>query len=139
MTLRDFLISLAVVTLFSWVAWITVLFYIDPEISRFFGVTMFYAALFFALLGSFTLTGLGVRIAFKRLHKEKFIAFRFISPSVRQATWFAILVCISLALLASNLFNWWSISLLLISLIALEIFYLLRSDNSSERMRPQSN
>ena len=131
MTLRDFLISLAVVTLFSWVAWVTVLFYIDPEISRFFGVTMFYAALFFALLGTFTLSGLGIRILFRRLHKEKIIAFRFISPSVRQSIWFALLVCISLILLSANLFAWWSIGLLLIGLLAIEIFYLLRSDTST--------
>ena len=131
MTIRDFLLSVAFVTLFSWIAWITVLFYIDPELSPYLGVFMFYAALFFSLLGSFTLIGLGVRVLFRRLHKEKIIAFKFVSPSLRQAIWFTILIIVSLILLTSNLFTWWSIGLLMTGLVILEIFYNLRTSQGT--------
>ncbi|MDP3970515.1 MAG: hypothetical protein Q8P90_02345 [bacterium] len=137
MTLKDFLISICVVTLFSWIAWFTVLFYIDPEASRI-GIFVFYAALFFSLLGTFTMLGLGIRMGLKRLHHEKVVAFRFISPSIRQAVWFSIVIVMSLVLLASDLFTWWSVLLLLGGLVVLESFYLMKNPDPRKRAQPRN-
>lgn len=126
MTLTKFLISVGIVTLCSWLAWVTVLLYIDPELSGMVGIGVFYASLFFALLGTFTLLGLSIRILLKRLHRGIVIAFQFVSPSIRQAIWFSVAVVVCLLLSAAKLFNWWSVGLLMISLIVLEAFYLTK-------------
>lgn len=126
MSLTKFLISMSAVTIFSWIAWITVLVYIDPELSGTIGIAVFYASLFFSLLGTFTLIGLAMRIIMKRLHRGTVVAFQFISPSIRQAIWFSAAIIICLMLLAGNLFNWWSITILMIGLVLLEAFFLTK-------------
>ena len=103
MTLRDFLLAVAGVTIISWLAWVTALLYIDPSDSGVVGITVFYISLFLSLVGTFSLAGLGVRVAAKRLNQENMVAFRFVSPSIRQSLWFALLVVVSLFLLAQNL------------------------------------
>lgn len=126
MSLTKFLISMSAVTIFSWIAWFTVLIYIDPELSGGIGISVFYASLFFSLLGTFTLFGLAIRILMKRLHRGTVIAFQFISPSIRQAIWFSVAIIVCLMLLAGNLFNWWSITILMIGLVLLEAFFLTK-------------
>lgn len=133
MTLRDFLLSVAAVTVFSWIAWITVILYIDPEVSGFIGLFVFYASLFFSLLGTFILLGLGLRVAFRKLHHQHVIAFTFISPAIRQGMWFSLVVLVSLMLLASNLFAWWSVLLLLVAFSILEGFYLIKQFEQTPR------
>lgn len=135
MTLTKFLLSVGSVSVFSWVAWVTVLFYIDPEISGIMGVFVFYASLFFALLGTFTLFGLSVRMAMRRIHHNTAIAFKYISPSIRQSVWFSLAIIACLMLSAAKLFNWWSVVILFIALVVLEGFYLSKQD-SSDRNRP---
>lgn len=129
MSLTKFLISISGVTVFSWIAWLTVLLYIDPELAGAIGISVFYASFFFSLLGTFTLLGLAVRIAMKRLHRGTVIAFQFVSPSIRQGIWFSAAIIICLMLSAAQLFNWWSITILMIALVILEAFFLTKQTN----------
>ncbi len=133
MSLQRFLISVASVTIVSWAAWLTVLFYIDPELSGLVGIFVFYASLFFSLLGSFALLGLGVRVLIKRIRHRTTVTFRLVTPSIRQAIWFALLVIISLMLFSKNVFNLWSVGMLLIGLIVLEGFYLTKKQTPITR------
>ena len=126
MTLRDFLLAIAGVSALSWTAWITVVFYIDPTVAGTVGVVVFYVSLVLSLIGTFVLIGLGVRILGRRLNHQEIVAFRYIAPSIRQAVWFSLLIVISLLLLASGLFAWWSALLLLIALAGAEAFFLLK-------------
>ncbi len=129
MSLTKFLISISAVTLFSWIAWGTVLVYIDPELAGGIGISVFYASLFFSLLGTFILLGLVIRIVMRRLHRGTVIAFQFISPSIRQSIWFSLAIIVCLMLSASNLFNWWSLTILMVGLVILEAFFLTNQTN----------
>lgn len=132
MSLRDFLLSILAITLLCWVAWATVLLYVDPSTAQSVGFAVFYGALFFALVGSFTLIGVTARTLFKRLHHQRTLPFRFVMPSVRQGVWFAGAVCASLILLSADLFNWWSILLLLMTMTILEGFFLLKTETAKK-------
>jgi len=132
-TLRNFLVFLAVAGLASWAAWLMVLFYIDPTASGIIGIAIFYVSLFLALLATFTLLGILGRVAARVYKKEDFVVFRFLVPAVRQSVWLSLLGVISLWLLAVDLFSVWAVTALLLGFILLEAFYLSRvPENANE-------
>jgi len=121
---------MGIATLICWLSLITVFYCIDPTATTTVGYMCFYASLFFSLLGTFSLIGLGVRLILKRQE----IPYRCIGISLRQGLWFSILITISLLLMGQKLFTWWSMSLLVMGLIILEIFFLsyraMKNNNS---------
>lgn len=123
MSLLRYLVIMAMATLFSWAAWIVVLFYIDPFTTGTLGLFSFYTSLFCGILGLLSLLGFAVRLA---LHRQE-PPFRFIGVSLRQALWLAIVVVLSLFLIAEKLWNIWTSLLLFVFLIFLEIFFLLKT------------
>lgn len=116
-------------TVICWLAWSTVLFFIDPFHSGWIGLISFYISLFFALLGTFAITGFLARFFLQR--KEP--AFRHIGISLRQGGFLALFLVMALLLQAQKIFAWWSLVLLLGGFIILEIFFFLH--NHSERKR----
>ncbi|MFA5995291.1 MAG: hypothetical protein WCW27_00440 [Patescibacteria group bacterium] len=126
MTLKRFVYVITGTTLLSLVAWIVVLFFVDPDISGVVGLIVFYAALLIVLIGLFTLIGLGVRMAWFTIRKQPPIAFKYIARTIRQSIWFSLAIVSSLILSAERLFNWWSSSALLIALLVIEGFFLTR-------------
>ena len=110
-------------TIFCWLAWVTVLFYIDPEITGTIGLFCFYFSLFFSMLGTFSLLGLAIRLVVKK----QVTPFKQVGISLRQALLLSVLFTMSLILLAEELYAWWSIGILLVALITLEAFFLSRS------------
>lgn len=109
-------------TLICWIAWLVVLYYINPASAGFVSFLFFYVSLFFALIGTFSLFGFFVRVWFS---KEKVI-FRHLGVSTRQALWFSVLIVITLMFQASSYLKWWSIALLILFLILLEFFFVSR-------------
>jgi hypothetical protein len=122
MSLKRYLIIMSLMTLVCWLAWVVVLFQIDPEQAGGIGLTLFYVSLLFALIGTFSLLGFFIRVWFS---KEPVI-YRHLGISTRQSIWFAILVVVSLLLKKADFLRWWSAGLLLIFLLLLEFFYLSR-------------
>lgn len=57
--------------------------------------------------------------------------FKHIGISLRQALWFAILVCLTLFLVSQELLVWWMSFLLVIGLTVLEGFFLSRSKTTN--------
>lgn len=123
MSLKRYLFLMALSTLLCWLAWVTVLFYIDPETAGTTGLFCFYFSLFFAFLGTFSLLSLGLRLVWQ---KDK-MPFQLVGISLRQALWLAILVTLSLVLMGESLFTWWAAGLLIAALLILEAFFLIRS------------
>lgn len=135
MKLSNFILSVGAVTILSWLAWLAIVFFVNPDTAGLMGITVFYSALFLALYGTFTLAGVVVRIIIRKWHQEQVIVFRYMAPSLRQAIWFTLLVEISLWLLAGRLFTWWSVAILILGFIALEGFYLTKSiDNTANQV-----
>lgn len=119
MSLKKYLISVSVTTLFAWVSWVTVLFYIDPT-AGWLAHVLFHGSLFLAVLGTFSLIGFFIRARTRPAEA----VFRHISISFRQGIMLAVLVVGSLILMGAGLYSWWSGLLYLVFLVILEIFFL---------------
>lgn len=121
MTLKQYIVTMTIVTLFGWFAWIFVLWTVNPEITNWIGFFLFYTSLFLALAGTATIIGFILRFI---VLKEELV-FRLVKEAFRQSFLFSGLVIVSLMLLAHDLFSWLNVLLLVIGLSALE--YLLLS------------
>jgi len=122
MSLKKYLFIMTLITLVCWVAWLVVLFYLNPFEAGFVGLLLFYISLFFALFGSFALLGFFLRVWFS---KEQII-FRHLGIATRQSLWFSVLLVSTLLLQGSGFIRWWNILLLIIFLTLLEFFFLSR-------------
>ena len=120
MTLKQYLITMAVVTGVCWLIWIFIVWTVNPEVTNWIGFLMFYSSLFLALVGTATIVGFVLRFI---VFKEELI-FRLVKEAFRQSFLFSGLIIVSLILLAYNLFSWLNVLLLVIGLSALEYFLL---------------
>ncbi|PIW37158.1 MAG: hypothetical protein COW24_01715 [Candidatus Kerfeldbacteria bacterium CG15_BIG_FIL_POST_REV_8_21_14_020_45_12] len=123
MTLKRYLLTMGLTTLICWVAFIVVLFRIDPDTGGTIGLLLFFTSMFFAAWGTLSLIGFLVRFLLFR----NTVPFRYIGTSLRQALWFATLLCLTLFLVSQELLSWWMTILLIIGLCVLEAFFLARS------------
>jgi len=121
MTLKQYLITMSVVTAICWLIFIFIIWTVNPEVTNWIGFLMFYFSLFLALAGTATIVGFVVRFI---VFKEELI-FRLVKEAFRQSFLFSALIIVSLILLAYDLFSWLNVLLLVIGLSALE--YLLLS------------
>ncbi len=103
-----------------WLAFISVIFAINPLITNWIGFMLFYTSLFLAIVGTAAILGFVVR--FIALKQE--LAFRLVKEAFRQSFLFAILVIVSLLLLSQELFTWLNLFFLMIALSVLEFFML---------------
>ncbi|MCK5211896.1 hypothetical protein KAJ89_04295 [Candidatus Parcubacteria bacterium] len=120
MTLKTYLIIMIAMTLLCWSAWAMVLFTIDPSITDWIGLTLFYSSLFLSIVGTATIIGFLLR--FVVLKQE--LAWRIVKEAFRQSFLFALLIVVSLILLSHNLFTWLNLLFLVIGLTILEFFML---------------
>jgi len=134
MTLSRYLIVMTFSAILGWVAWILVLFYIDPFTSGLSGFILFYISLIFALIGTLSVIGYFVRA---RFHKEE-LTYEQVANAFRQAILLSVLVTISLFLRSQGLLKWWNIILLIIGLTLLEVFIMSRKAKKSYPESSQS-
>jgi len=120
MTLRTYLIIMIAMTLLCWSAWSVVLFTIDPGITNWIGLTLFYSSLFLSIVGSAAIIGFLLR--FVVLKQE--LLWRIVKEAFRQSFLFALLIVVSLILLSHNLFTWLNLLFLVVGLTILEFFML---------------
>lgn len=125
MTLKKYLITMAITTLICWACWLFVVFTINPEITNWIGFILFYASLFLALIGTSALLGFLLRFVALKQH----LAFRLVKEAFRQSFLFAALIIISLILLSQNLFTWLNLFFLVAGLSVLEFFLLSYEKN----------
>ena len=130
MPLKRYLIGISISTLFCWLAWVTVLYYINPESSGFIGLFLFYISLLIALVGSFALLGFFFRVWF--LAED--IVYKHVGVSLRQAILFSVLVVGGLFLQALRLLTWWNGLLFILGLVVLELFFLTRQSLPRHRI-----
>ena len=123
MSLRKYLITLGIATFFCWLAWVLVLSFINPFQAGTIGLFCFYTSLFFYLPGTFAIIGFLLR----RVMNRKEAPFRYLGVSLRQGLLLSVLIVGSLFLQGNRLFVWWSLLLLTLGLIILEIFFLTRT------------
>lgn len=122
MTLRRYLITMAVTTLLCWSAFGIVIFRIDPYTGGFLGLLLFFVSLFFAVWGTLSLLGFVLRFILLR----NTVPFRYIGTSLRQAFWFAVILCLSLFIVTQEIYAWWMSLLLILGFSILEGFFIAR-------------
>lgn len=110
MTLKQYLAIMTAGTLLAWAIWGIVIFYFNPEQTKWTGFLLFYASLFLALLGTFSVFGFIIKA---KTNKNDEIVFRHIKRTFRQGLFFSLFCVITLLLAQTRLLTWWNFSLLL--------------------------
>lgn len=117
MTLRQYLILMSVGAAICWLAWFFVLGSIAPEQAEFFGFLFFYASLFLALAGTFSVIGFLIK---KIILKNDQIVFHHVKSTFRQGMLAAGVIILGLILLQIKLLTWWNGILLILLLAVVE-------------------
>ncbi len=118
MTLRSYLLVMAVLTAFCWGLFIFVAGMIDPGATNWIGFLLFYLSLFLSLSGTGALIGFLVR--FGVMKKE--LAFNLVRLAFRQSFLFSLFIISLLFLKSKHLFSWLNLTLLIVIFIVLELF-----------------
>lgn len=122
MTLKKYLIGMMISTVFCWISWGMILYYVDPGTTGVVGLGAFYVSLFFALVGLLTLVGFYMRVWFSKNE----ILFAHVGPSFRQAILLSLILTGSLFLQSFRLLTWWDGALFIASVALLEFYFLSR-------------
>ncbi|MEK7569884.1 MAG: hypothetical protein AAB515_00350 [Patescibacteria group bacterium] len=131
MSLKSYLILFVVATLLSWVAWVIVLTQMNPDSGRTVTVSAFAVSLGFAVAGTVSLLGFGLRAWFG---KDP-VLFRVLRTSVRQGVVVAVLLECLLVLQAMRWFAWWNVVPLALFFILLEGFFLAQESTTERQTR----
>jgi len=123
MTLRSYVWGMRIVVLFSIIALVFVLFYVDPESTGIAGKALFYLVLFVMLSGLFNLILIRLR---KSIINSETI-FANVALSFRQGILLAILVSGLLFLQGEKMLVWWSGLLLLAGIFLVELYFISKN------------
>ena len=119
MTLKKYLNLMSVLTVCCWLAWILVIFIINPKQTGLIGFVLFYFSLFLAIVGTGSIVGFIIRMKLKNKP-----VFKQVEISFRQAIWIALLVILIFIFQGLNILRWWNTLFLVLFLIFLELFFL---------------
>lgn len=120
MSLKKYLIVMALSNAVLWIAWLLVVANLDPTESGRVALTLFYASLCLALAGTFSLIG----FFFRALAFRQTPIFRHLGVAHRQGFLLAGLVTAALLLQASRLFAWWNALILVAIASSIEYLFL---------------
>lgn len=116
MTLKKYLIIMAIVVTISWVTWYLVINMVNPESTNWIGMSLFYGSLFLALLGTSSLFGFMIRFV---LLRQKLI-FRAVNDAFRQSFFLSFFLLAILFLLSKDMLSWLNLIFLISTLSVLE-------------------
>ena len=125
MTVRSYLWGMRISTLLSFLAWLLVVWQVDPNKAGTVGQMFFYLTTLFFLAGLFILLFTWSRTKFSG---ESEIAFAYLSVSFRQGILLALLTVLILFLQSHRVLTWWD-GLLVVAGICLAELYFLAKNN----------
>ena len=120
---KRYLLTIALTSVISWLAWGMVVTKLDPYESTGLALGLFFLSLFFALIGSFTLLGFGLR---RWLGKDE-VHYHHLSVSLRQGILLSVCTLLCVAFLILGILKWWN-GLLLVTISVLIEMYLTSRD-----------
>lgn len=125
MTFRMYLLFMTLATGLSWIAWVLVVYSMNPHEVGIGGFVLFYVTLLFALIGTLTLLGMAYRLL---LLRRSVMVTREVRISFRHAVFLSLVAVIALVLSAEGWLNVWVfvVSILLMSVV--EYLFLLREE-----------
>ncbi|HCW32836.1 MAG: hypothetical protein UT55_C0093G0009 [Candidatus Peregrinibacteria bacterium GW2011_GWE2_39_6] len=115
---RRYLLPMAIVSFLGWMAWVIVIFKLDPFESTGWILVLFFLSLFLALIGSFTLLGFGLRCW---LGKEE-VSYYHLTVALRQGILLSLCTLLCVGFLMLGILKWWNGFLLLIIAVLVESF-----------------
>jgi len=118
MTLRQYLFLMFLGTMMCSVAWLFIVFNIDPTNADSFSFIFFYASLFLSLLGFVSIISLWIKI---KLLKSEEVVFRHVKRTFRQGAITATLVVALLLLQQYRYLTWWNLIIFVILGILIEM------------------
>ncbi len=119
MTVRTYLLGMAVSTILCFVSWVFIVVYVDPVRASLVGVALFYLTLFFFLAGFFALAGYGLR---RRIFSRE-VEFVQVETSFRQGVLLSLASVGALALQSLRMLVWWDALLLIFGVGLLELYF----------------
>lgn len=122
MNFRSYLILMTLATICAWIAWLVVLHGTDPVRTSGLGFVMFYGTFAIALFGTVTLASVVVRL----WRKTDELFSRITLRSVRQAVLLTGLFVSSLILFANGWYRWWTMALLILITVFIELLLMTR-------------
>ncbi len=121
MTLRQYLAIMGFATVLGWVAWVFVIFNVDPFRDSGLGFLFFFLTLAFALIGTFSI----IIYTLYSLFSRKLIAtFRMVQRSFSYATLISITAVSLLFLQGKGILNLWNTLIFIGILVFLFLFKL---------------
>jgi hypothetical protein len=120
MSLMRFMILATVGAVMSWIAWIAVVVRLNPLSGGMVAHGLFYASLFLALVGTFTIIGFFAR----RWFEKEDVPFRQVTVAARQSLLVSLAAIVGLALQAQRWMNLWIALLIIILAIGIESIFL---------------
>ncbi len=121
MRVNIFLFFIVLGTIFALVSSAIIIFYIDPQQSIALVFAIFYLSLLLTFIGAIFLISNWLRSKFSR----RKIIYNQINNSLRQSIFFAFLIVGSIILKSHHLLTWWNVSLFILTLTVLELFFLV--------------
>lgn len=120
MNLSKFLIILGISTGICWIAFLAVIFFINPIEVGWLAFVFFYVSLTFALIGSFSLLGILVRW----LRHQDELVYKQMNIASRQSLLFTFLIVFALILQSGRYLTWWNLLILVALAVCVEIFFI---------------
>ena len=117
MTLKQYLILMSVATAVCWLAWLFVIFNLDPTTAGTLGLSFFYFSSFFALIGTFATLGFWMRELFSKTDE---VEFRIVKKTFRQGIVLSVFIILTLFLQQKEMLNWWTGTIILVMLFITE-------------------
>jgi hypothetical protein len=131
MTVRVFVIGSLTAAIGSWLLWLLVILYLDPNRAGVPGFFLFFLTLFLAVSSIAALLGFGVR----RFIARDILAAYAVRTALRQGVLLGLFLDLLLVLQLVNLYRWWLAVIAIIFFIATEFIFLGydRSRNRTSR------
>lgn len=129
MSLKRYLITMAMGTAIAAVSWVMVVLFLDPGSTGLIGLLLFFSSFWLTVFGVASIAGFVVRWIFQRREAS----FRLVAVSFRQAILVAVLLTGSLFLQSQQLFNWWTVLSLIVFLSLVESFFVARAESREAR------
>jgi hypothetical protein len=117
-----YLIAIAIATLFSWASWVVVINELSPFTQPAWALSLFFASLFFALTGTFTL----IIYSLKVWGNKREIYNKHLNTSIRQGVLLSAMICVGLFFERLKVLTWWDGLLLLAIVLLIEFYFMSR-------------
>lgn len=123
MTHRHYLVGILIASLMGWASWLLVVNNLNPFVSGYLALTLFYSSLFVALAGTFGILNYYLRLMLSNTGK----AISHINTGLRQGGLLSLLVVIGLIFQRERVLTWW-VALLLLVIMALIEYYFMHKE-----------